>query len=413
VTTTKLAPAEAPQPPPVAPAADRGAQPREHRGERRDSHWAITPAIAGFLREHAPETPCLVVDGAVVTDQYRRLQGALPGAAIFYAVKANPAVVPLLARLGSSFDVASPGEVDLCLRAGVDPARISYGNPVKKHSDIVHAHRRGVRRFCFDCGPELKAIAAAAPGSLVICRILTSGEGADWPLSRKFGCRPGDAVELLVRAKALGLVPEGISFHVGSQQRDPGQWGEALQSISSVVRSVDGLCPTGVTINLGGGLPGRYVGDVPPLRDYAREMTGALRRHVPQPPAVMIEPGRYLVADAGVILSQVVRVRPAAPEDGRRWVYLDVGRFSGLAETEGEAIRYPILTPHDGGPDGAVVLAGPTCDSADILYDSAGYRMPLALRAGDCVHILSAGAYTATYASVGFNGFPPPRTYVI
>lgn len=385
-------------------------------GQPESRGWAartISPAVRDFLEQRSPKSPCLVIDGAVVIKQYRQLQAEMPEASIYYAVKANPEAVPLLAAVGCSFDVASPAEVQLCLRTGVDPRQISYGNPVKKREDIIHAYEKGIRQFSFDCLPELETLAAVAPLSAVSCRILTSGKGADWPLSKKFGCHPDKAVELLRRARQLGLVPAGICFHVGSQQRDPSQWDKALASISKAAGALDKVCPKPLIINVGGGLPARYVHDTPPLADYARAIAQAVHRHLPCSPILIIEPGRYLVADADIIRSEIIRIRPPTSSDPRRWIYLDIGRFTGLAETEGEAILYPIVTEHDGGPEGPVVLAGPTCDSADILYERTSYRLPLALQAGDLVNILSAGAYTATYASVGFNGFPPPRTYMI
>jgi ornithine decarboxylase len=127
---------------------------------------------------------------------------------------------------------------------------------------------------------------------------------------------------------------------------------------------------------------------------------------------VISEPGRYLRAEAGLLRTEVVSVR--CPFDGgMRWIYLDAGKFGGLAETEGEAIVYPMRTPHDDGPRKPAVLAGPTCDSLDIMYRRVKYPVPLDLDIGDTVDILSAGAYTASYSSVGFNGFPPLPTYCI
>lgn len=373
----------------------------------------MSAQVRDFLDDVVPRSPCLVIDSAVVTEQYRRLRAEMPDAAIFYAVKANPQVVPLLTQLGCRFDVASPAEVDICLAASVDPRNVSYGNPVKKRADIRHAYDRGIRTFSFDCLPELLTLAMAAPDSAVLCRIGTSGEGADWPLSKKFGCDPASAVELLRTAQRIGLKPAGISFHVGSQQREPAQWDRTLSTLARVADDLQSLCPERMILNIGGGLPANYVQNAPPLSVYVRAILQAIRRHFRQPPAVVVEPGRHLVADAGVIRSEIVQIRPCSASEQRRWIYLDIGRFGGLAETEGEAIRYPLATAHDGTPDGPVILAGPTCDSTDILYEDTPYRLPLALRAGDFVDILGTGAYTASYASVGFNGFAPPRTYIV
>jgi ornithine decarboxylase len=127
----------------------------------------------------------------------------------------------------------------------------------------------------------------------------------------------------------------------------------------------------------------------------------------------MAEPGRGLVAEAGHIAAEVMLVSRKSADDLHRWVYLDIGRFSGLAETEGEAIRYQIVTPHEGGEAGPCVLAGPSCDSADILYENRPIQLPLALESGDKVMIRCCGAYTSSYSSVGFNGFPPLDVIVL
>jgi ornithine decarboxylase len=167
-------------------------------------------------------------------------------------------------------------------------------------------------------------------------------------------------------------------------------------------------------INIGGGFPARYRGPVPAVEHYAQRVMAGITRHFGNRlPEIIVEPGRSLVGDAGIIQSEVVLIAQKGGGDKRRWVYLDVGKFNGLAETIDESIKYRIETPGRGGPSGPVVLAGPTCDSADILYERTPYRLPLALAVGDKIEIQSAGAYTASYASVGFNGFAPIRTYCI
>jgi ornithine decarboxylase len=372
--------------------------------------------IARFLAEHAPETPCLVVDLEMIGEAYDVLRRYLPIASIYYAVKANPApqIVEMLAARGSRFDVASRAEIALCLAHGATPERLSFGNTIKKERDIEFAHRAGVRLFAFDSAAELEKLARAAPGARVFCRILVSCDGAEWPLSRKFGCTPKMAVELLGRARALGLDPYGVSFHVGSQQTDLGQWDGAIGAVAQMFTL---LAETDINlrmVNIGGGFPAQYRGAVSPVEQYALAVTDALTRHFGNHlPEIIVEPGRSLVGDAGVIHSEVVLISDKGDGDARRWVYLDIGKFNGLAETMDESIKYRIEVPGRSGPSGPVILAGPTCDSADILYEKTEYRLPLALEVGDRVAILSAGAYTATYASVGFNGFPPLRTYCI
>ncbi len=373
----------------------------------------VTDAQRAYFEATPHDHPILAVDLSVVEWNYRTLAQALPETAIYYAVKANPAtaIIDRLARLGCRFDVASRGEIELCLARGVDPAHLSYGNTIKKERDIAFAHSVGVTMFAFDAEQELEKIARAAPGADVFCRLLTSGEGADWPLSKKFGCAPAMAARLLRRAVDLGLAPRGISFHVGSQQADLEQWNTALAETAALFGT---LADEGIEmdmVNLGGGFPARYRDDVASTEAYGKAITAALARHFGgRGISTIAEPGRGLVGDAGVIRAEVVLVSQKDEDEAERWVYLDIGKFSGLAETMDEAIKYRLRTSKDGEHEGPVVIAGPSCDSADILYEKAGYRLPLTLASGDEVLILATGAYTSTYASIGFNGFPPLQT---
>ena len=370
----------------------------------------LPPKIARYIATAELPSPCLIVDVDIVAHNFEELARSLPEARVFYAVKANPAdeIVARLARLGSAFDTASMGEIDLCLSHGVSPDRLSFGNTIKKERDIAEAYGKGVRMFAFDSAPELEKIARVAPGSKVYCRVLMECEGAEWPLSRKFGCEPAMAVDLLGRAGALGLDAYGISFHVGSQQTDLMQYDKALELSVSLFRELEARGVTLRMVNMGGGFPSRYRTDVPSIPAYGAAIRDALARHFgDSQPEVIVEPGRGIVGDAGVIQAEVVLVSEKGGDDARRWVYLDAGKFHGLAETMDEAIKYRLLTSKDGGDTSPVVLAGPTCDSADILYEKTDYRLPTALTAGDKVWILATGAYTTTYSAVGFNGFPP------
>jgi len=376
----------------------------------------VTPKIAKFLAEQRPATPCLVVDLDVVEHNFRALARRLPLARVFYAVKANPAIEVLdrLCKLGSNFDTASRGEIDLCLSRGVTPEKISFGNTIKKQSDIAHAYRNGVRLFAFDSEAELQKLAQSAPGAQVFCRVLVACEGAEWPLSRKFGCAPGMAADLLVKARDLGLDPYGLSFHVGSQQTDLKQWNAALAQVSELFSVLAARDVDLRMVNLGGGFPARYRNEIPGVDSYADAIMHAMTEHFGNKlPEMIVEPGRSIVGNAGVIEAEVVLISQKDYDEDKRWVYLDIGKFSGLAETMDEAIKYRLRTPRDGGVTGPVVLAGPTCDSADILYEKTEYQMPRDLQVGDRVRILSTGAYTTTYSSVAFNGFEPLRSYCI
>jgi ornithine decarboxylase len=372
--------------------------------------------IAQFLVDHQPATPCLVFDVDRVSDNFRALRKALPLARIYYAVKANPArpVLERLVELGSSFDAASFEEIEACLAAGARAERISFGNTIKKASAIRRAHEAGVPMFAFDSIEELDKLAANAPGARVYCRILVENAGADWPLSRKFGTSVESARALMVRAGELGLDPYGLSFHVGSQQMDTGAYRAAVAKVSLLFTDLRNAGVSLRMLNCGGGFPTRYRDETPEIGSFADAIMHSVTAHFGNDlPELVIEPGRCLVADAGVISSEVVLVSKRGATGPTRWVYLDVGRFGGLAETEGEAIRYAMVTPHDGGAMGPVAIAGPTCDGADIMYEKANYRLPLALSSGDRVELLATGAYTTTYASQGFNGFAPMAEHYI
>jgi ornithine decarboxylase len=380
----------------------------------------MTERIREFLRRRRDQGrddgPCLVVDLDVVRDNYRSFAKALPDSRVFYAVKANPApeLLALLASLGSCFDTASVAEIELVLAAGATPDRISYGNTIKKERDIARAYALGVRLFAVDSKAEVEKISRAAPGAKVFCRFLFGCAGAEWPLSRKFGCDPEMAVDVLEHAHRLGLEAHGVSFHVGSQQRRTAAWDEALKSASAIFHA---CAERGIglsMVNLGGGFPTRYLRDVPAVEAYGRSIFRALRKHFGNRiPETIIEPGRGMVGNAGVIEAEVVLVSNKSAHDHVRWVYLDIGKFGGLAETMDESIRYPIRTPRDDDEVGPCVLAGPTCDSADVLYEKRPYDLPISLEIGDKVLIEGTGAYTATYASVAFNGFAPLPTYHI
>jgi ornithine decarboxylase len=380
----------------------------------------MSKRIHDFLRRRREqgldEGPCLVVDLDVVRENYRAFAKALPDSRIFYAVKANPApeLLALLVSLGSCFDTASVAEIEMVLAAGATPERISFGNTIKKERDVARAHALGVRLFAVDCKAEVEKIARAAPGAKVFCRFLFGCAGAEWPLSRKFGCDPEMAVDVLDHAQRLGLEPCGVSFHVGSQQRRTAAWDEALKSAAAIFRACADRGINLSMVNLGGGFPTKYLREVPAVEAYGRSIFRALRRHFGNRiPETIIEPGRGMVGNAGVIEAEVVLVAKKSERDQTRWVYLDIGKFGGLAETMDESIRYAIRTPHDGDEVGPCVLAGPTCDSADVLYEKRPYDLPISIEIGDKVLIEGTGAYTATYAAVAFNGFAPLRTYHI
>lgn len=363
------------------------------------------------------ETPFVVIDTQTIANAYDQLEQNFPFAKIYYAVKANPAIeiTRLLKDKGSNFDIASIYELDKVLSQGVQPERISYGNTIKKSKDIRYFYEKGVRLFATDSEADLRNIAKAAPGSKVYVRILTEGSSsADWPLSRKFGCQSDMAMDLLILAKQLGLIPYGISFHVGSQQREIDVWDGAIAKVKVIferLKEEDNIELK--MINMGGGFPANYLQKTNELEVYAKEILRFLQEDFgDELPEIILEPGRSLVANAGVLVSEVVLVSRKARTAVERWLFTDVGKFSGLIETMDESIKYPIWTEKKGELEEAII-AGPTCDSADIMYESYKYGLPLNLSAGDRLYWLSTGAYTTSYSAIEFNGFPPLKSYFV
>ncbi len=364
------------------------------------------------------ETPNIVVNLHQIKRNYIKLRDSFPYAHIYYAIKANPGlpVLKLLAELGSNFDIASRYELDKIMSIGVTGDRLSYGNTIKKAKDIKYFYDKGVRMFATDCKEDLKNIAEQAPGSRIYVRmLLESTQSADWPLSRKFGCHPDMAYDLLVMARDLGLTPYGVSFHVGSQQRDIGIWDEAIAKATYMFSSLEEEEDIHLSmINMGGGFPAHYIQPTNDLQAYASEITRYLRDDFGENmPMIVLEPGRSLVGDCGILTSEVVMVSRKNNTALQRWVYQDAGKFNGLVETLDESIKYPVISSKDDptAKEGEVILAGPTCDSMDIMYEKIKYKLPINLKQGDKLYWLSTGAYTSTYASVEFNGFPPIKTY--
>ncbi|MGO4000460.1 type III PLP-dependent enzyme [Pseudomonas fluorescens] len=363
------------------------------------------------------ETPFVVIDTAMIAQAYDDLRAGFEFAKVYYAVKANPAVeiIDLLKEKGSSFDIASIYELDKVLARGVSADRISYGNTIKKSKDIRYFYDKGVRLYSTDSEADLRNIAKAAPGSKVYVRILTEGSTtADWPLSRKFGCQTDMAMDLLILARDLGLVPYGVSFHVGSQQRDISVWDAAIAKVKVIferLKEEDGIVLK--LINMGGGFPANYITRTNSLETYAEEIIRFLKEDFGDDlPEIILEPGRSLIANAGILVSEVVLVARKSRTAVERWVYTDVGKFSGLIETMDEAIKFPIWTEKKGEME-EVVIAGPTCDSADIMYENYKYGLPLNLAIGDRLYWLSTGAYTTSYSAVEFNGFPPLKSFYV
>ena len=351
------------------------------------------------------DTPVLLLDRATLRRAYSRLRAVLPEADCFYAVKANPHVEVLqtLAAQGSGFEVSSLAELRAVRELGVPATRIMSSNPIKSVAFVQGAFKEGVDRFAVDSRPELIKLAHHAPGSRVYVRLTVDNSGSEWPLAKKYGASASDTVQLLREARAFGLRPYGLTFHVGSQCLDKESWASALMLCHELWRE---LAADGIELqmlSLGGGFPVRHTRPVPSLDEIGRETRRVLRSlFPPERVEVTVEPGRALVGEAGLLVTSVIGQATRGKE---RWLYLDAGVFNALLEAI-QGFRYQLRTERS-GPPRHYVLAGPSCDSVDTITQEA--LLP-ELSVGDRVYFLNAGAYTLSYAS-SFNGFEPPQVH--
>lgn len=372
--------------------------------------------LISHIQANQYDRPTLLIDVEQVEENYKRLKVGMPTSHIHYAVKANPhpEILKRLVKLGCRFDAASIGEIDMCLEAGAAPEHISFGNTVKRVQDIQEAYAKGIYLFAADATEELCKIAAHAPGSNVFIRVLMRSTEAEWPLSRKFGCSSSMVIPLMHEAKALGLNPVGLSFHVGSQTRHPHMWYDSLDAVAAIWHNAKDEGFNLSLLNIGGGFPAYYGVDITEAEEYGTAIMQAVEDRFGAVDYIMAEPGRGMVGSAGAIAAEVLLVSRKHEEDPVRWVYLNLGRFHGLAETEAEAIKYQFVTPDCISKETSpCIVAGPTCDSADVMYEDHKINFPNDLEFGNRIIILNCGAYTSTYSTVAFNGFPPLRVEVI
>jgi len=358
------------------------------------------------------ETPFILVNLEMLRENYRQLKTNLPFVDIFYAVKANShhRIINTLKDLGSNFDVASAGEIEKLLKLGIGPDRMSFGNTIKKEKDIEFAYSVGIDYYAVDCEMEVEKVACNAPGSKVYFRLSLDASDSDWPLSKKFGTDAEHIKFLAVYARNLGLIPYGISFHVGSQCNNKFKWREALKQVSEIFRGL--LLEHSINlklINLGGGMPVIYNKPVPTVEEISEVIRNSLEEYFyfVDDLKIIVEPGRSLVGNIGIMGSTVLL--RSKKSDGE-WVYLDVGIFHGLTEAIG-GIKYKIVVEgKENNRKKVFKLAGPTCDSIDILYDAV--ELPEDITLNDRVYILNTGAYTTEY-STNFNGFYGPSVYFV
>ena len=349
--------------------------------------------------------PFLILDTAIVREKLRRFRAAMPRVRPHYAVKANPdrRVLKALVQEGAGFEIASTAELDLLLALGIPAAEIFFSNPMRSREADAYAAAKGVRWFVMDSVDELRRVHGVDPTAQMYLRIATPNIGSDWPLSGKFGAGASETREIITTAAKLGADLAGVTFHAGSQCRNPENWRVGIEKARTVFDAMikAGLKPR--LLDIGGGFPVRHVKPIPSVEVIGEVINEALKAF-PEDVRVIAEPGRYLVSDAGYF---VCRMLGTATRSGKRWMHWDAGLFGGVIETT-EGLKYKIRTDRS-GPDVAWNVAGPTCDSVDVVMRDE--PLPSDLQEGDFIYIRNAGAYTTAYASE-FNGFPLPEVRV-
>jgi len=369
--------------------------------------------LTQLIREAAKnlETPFLVLDTNYVKENYYKLKNSINDVEIFYAVKANshPSILETLRDLGASFDVASKGEIEKLMNLGISTDKMSFGNTIKKEKDIKFAWDNGVEYFAVDSEMEVEKIARNAPGAKVYGRLSMSSNDSDWPLSGKFGTDVDHLIEILKYAKRKGLIPYGVSFHVGSQSYNKYKWKEAILNASEVFEKLHKQKIDLKMLNLGGGIPVKHTKPVPDVEEIGEIINESIKEYLGWVKGlrVLSEPGRSMVGNAGIIASRVLlRSRKGT----QNWVFLDTGVFHGLMETV-ENFRYEVLVEgKEYSETTTMTLAGPTCDSVDTIYDEI--ELPINIDYNDIVYFINTGAYTNEYAT-SFNGIGPIKVYTV
>ncbi|MDP8985261.1 MAG: type III PLP-dependent enzyme [Pseudomonadota bacterium] len=366
----------------------------------------LDPAQDPFARESIEYlakrygSPLFIIDAARIRAQYRRLAGALPNVDLHYALKPLPhaSVIRTLREEGAYFDLATNGEVDLVRRCAVSPDRCIHTHPIKRDSDIRTALDYGVSLFVVDNPDELRKFAAYRNRARLLIRVGFRSPDAVCDLSKKFGCAPDAVARLLALAAELHIRIEGLSFHVGSQAVDPGMHVEAIRVCGELIRCAANSGHDLRILDIGGGFPVDYSRHSPPIEEYAAPIRAGLEGLEPGV-RVIAEPGRYICAPAAIAVSSVMG---RAQRDGRWWYYLDDGVYGSYSGQMYDHARYPIEALAAAGKSYPSVLAGPTCDSIDVIGEDL--ELPL-LDIGDLIVGRAMGAYTWASASE-FNFFP-------
>jgi ornithine decarboxylase len=367
---------------------------------------ALPKRLRALIKLHG--TPILVLDKSRLIAEYKRFRKLLPRVRLFYAIKANPHpdIIKTFRDLGSSFDVASEGEMKHVLAQGVSPNNIIFANTIKRPEALEFCRKQKINFVTFDNEPELYKIAKHAPGCRVLARLKVSNLGSIVELSLKFGADQEQIVHMLAKAKALGLRPEGISFHVGSQCTNIENYQRAFEIAGQLMREARSRNLPFKVVDIGGGFPIRHFeSDTHTIETFARQMRRELDRIFPKDVDIIAEPGRALSGPAGTLITRVVG---RAIRNNKNYYYLDDGVYGDFSGQVFDHCNYEFHTLKR-GQKFASILAGPTCDSFDTI--SLNEELP-ELDVGDIVYVPNIGAYSCASAVI-FNGIPPAKVMVI
>lgn len=387
---------------------------RAHMGRRL---WVLEEQAFPLSEECIEElvaqygTPLLILLRERIVRNYRAFQYFLPGVEIFYAVKANPhpSIVGLLASLGSSFDVASQQEIALVASFGIPPERMIFANTIKRREGLLYARKVGVSLMTYDNEEELKKVQKFYPDAKLILRLKTPSNGSRIDLSYKFGAEPKEALGLLLRAQDMGLSTVGLSFHVGSPCHNPQTYTAALHIVEEVLLETQKRGLFLALIDIGGGFPlHTYTSEGGPasLETVSEVIYPLLRPFIVQGFRVIAEPGRSIVGNAGVLVTRVIG---KAMRSGRLWYYLDDGLYGTFSAIPFDKARFSFHALRRRDEEALCVLAGPTCDSLDVVAEDI--FLPL-LEVDDLVVVPDIGAYSWASATT-FNGFDKPQVVMV
>lgn len=353
-------------------------------------------------------SPLLVLDADTIRRQYRALQRALPNVALYYAVKSlpHPAILKLLATMGSRFDLASTGEIELISDSRISARRTLHSHPIKRDSDIRDGLRYGCTTFVVDNTDELLKFIPYKHRVGLNIRISFRSATAVVDLSKKFGCSLEEADQLLALAAKLGIHVKGLCFHVGSQCAHAGEQVKAIHACNTLIRRHHdtGAAPIS-TLDIGGGFPIAYDGGQVNIERYCEPIRRALE-DLPPYVSVIAEPGRFI---SGPSMTCVATVIGRALRNGLHWYYLDDGVYGSFSGQIYDHMRYPLEIYSDDQRRYASVLAGPTCDSIDLIAEDV--QLPQ-LHLGDLVVGRMMGAYTSASAS-DFNMLRRAKVVVV